>query len=510
VLILRMKRCETALAGGRLDEAIDLLSQPDVRAHRRGQELMDQLSGALIERSRQHLAAGRFGPAGEDCRKAELLTGNTADIAELRAAIEHATTGQRARQLKQQQAAASARRLVEDGQLTLGYQLAARADHAGTMIADIDDRRLLLERYLAEAAAAFKRMDYEEAARQVSRAKSISPGSADVQALAKTISDDVAAEAERLVVSGQLSAAELMLGRLNPPCATQPAIERIRRGLDQCRLAWDQVGRGQHREAGELLARLLHLWPSADWLRTAASSLRHADGAIGEVRSGPLGLLNAHQTIAMPNGRPPLPLPPIISPPRTRGRRFLLHVDGAGSFLVLQGHSITVGPQSASSPPDVPLMTSTRALAITLSRSDEDYFLTASSPVSVNDKPVASKLLACGDRIAIGPRCRIQISRPNPASASAVLHVSGARVPWGGVRNVLLMDRELVIGPIASAHIKTRETGEQMVLQATDGQLLCRATGPIAIDGRPAGKIAELIPGVRVVSGSLSLVMQDV
>src|SRR2546421_174944 len=92
------------------------------------------------------------------------------------------------------------------------------------------------------------------------------------------------------------------------------------------------------------------------------------------------------------------------------------------------------------------------APVVTLSRSDEDYFLNSPrSPVAVNERMVSSALLSNGDRIGIGPRCRIEFRRPNAASASAILDVSGARLPWGGVKGVLLMDRELIVGPMASA-----------------------------------------------------------
>src|SRR2546423_1722345 len=91
---------------------------------------------------------------------------------------------------------------------------------------------------------------------------------------------------------------------------------------------------------------------------------------------------------------------------------------------------------------------------LTLSRCEEDYFLSAGAvPVAVNDRAATGKLLATGDRIAVGPRGRIEFRRPNAASGTAVLQISGARLPWGGVREVLLMDREIVLGASAAAHI---------------------------------------------------------
>ena len=122
--------------------------------------------------------------------------------------------------------------------------------------------------------------------------------------------------------------------------------------------------------------------------------------------------------------------------------------------------------------------------------------------------PFSSALLTGGDRISLGSRCRIGFRRLNAASASASLHISGARLPWGGVQAVLLMDRELIIGPLASAHVRTRDSTEQLVLQAGgDGTLLGRASERIALDGRPGDRITPIALGARVTVGNLSLVV---
>ncbi len=195
-------------------------------------------------------------------------------------------------------------------------------------------------------------------------------------------------------------------------------------------------------------------------------------------------------------------------PVAPRGQRLLLHVDGSGCYVVILGDAIDIGPISGSRPPDLPLMTSPTAPAVTLCRSDEDYFLNARAPVPLNQRPVTSALLAHGDQIGIGPRCRIEFRRPNAASGSALLRISGARLPWPAVREVLLMDRELVIGPGASAHVRTREGTEQLTIQVSDGRLLCRCDRAMTVDGVPSGMVAAVTPGSRVEAGTLSFVIQ--
>jgi hypothetical protein len=184
-------------------------------------------------------------------------------------------------------------------------------------------------------------------------------------------------------------------------------------------------------------------------------------------------------------------------------------VDGGGSYLVLRGSTCDIGPVSASKPADLPLIAAAGSPSITLSRCDEDYFLNAPTPVLVNDRPVSSKLLASGDRIAFGPRGRIEFRRPNAASGTALLRVSGARLPWAGVRDVLLMDREIVLGASAAAHVRLPGCPAPIILQATaDGGLLCRAEETILVDAQPAGRSAAVRDGEQIVAGAASFVIR--
>jgi hypothetical protein len=178
--------------------------------------------------------------------------------------------------------------------------------------------------------------------------------------------------------------------------------------------------------------------------------------------------------------------------------RFTLQVDGVGSFVVFRGRSVRIGPVSGGARPDVGLMTEATAPTITITRSDEDYFLSSAVAVGVNDRAVPSKLLCDGDCVAVGPRCRIVFRRPNAASASAVLEVSGARIAGASdARRVILMDREIIMGDAASAHVRTREVRGPAVLLASGGRLSLKAEG----------SVAEVPVGQHVNVGSLGLVV---
>ena len=70
-----------------------------------------------------------------------------------------------------------------------------------------------------------------------------------------------------------------------------------------------------------------------------------------------------------------------------------------------------------------------------------------------------------------------------------------------------LIDREIILGDSAAAHVRVRECPGAVILQATQDGLLCRADDTLSIDGRPAGRAAPVPDGARVVVGSLSFVV---
>jgi hypothetical protein len=531
VLILRLKRCERALAGGRLDEAMKLLLPANARAHRRGQELLDQLVAALIERGRGHLAEGRLGPADADWHAAASLAGNTPPVAQLRASIDQVIADRQQVSEDRRRAKCAVDAFVRQGQFTLAHNVAearAGSDPAGTgaIVADIDVTRSALARLTADVVGALAQDDWESAVDRIAAAGSALGAEARVQQLKREVAGRAADEAGTLIDAGRLEEAASVLRRVAALGGGLGEVESLRRGLDQCQIAWQYVRSARFRDAREVLERLATAWPGARWIMAASEELRRACDSIETVRSGTLGMLDGGDaTVAFPAmaaalaprraaaipGVRPVSSPALRTPsPTPSARRFLLHVDGAGSYLVLQGSTFEVGPVSASRPVDLPLIVAAGSPTLTLSRCDEDYFLnTPAAPVAVNDRVASGKLLATGDRIAVGPRGRIEFRRPNAASGTAVLQINGARLPWGGVREVLLMDREIVLGASAAAHVRVRECPAPVILQATaDGGLLCRAEETVIVDGRPCGRAASVRDGARVVVGAASFVIR--
>ena len=153
---------------------------------------------------------------------------------------------------------------------------------------------------------------------------------------------------------------------------------------------------------------------------------------VEEIRGGPLGLLaEAFRPAAEPDTMGPsfsdhpekMREDPIRREPGgdRLPNRFLMHVDGAGSYLVVRDRCVAVGPASSSQRPDVGLVAEPGLPTVTIERNDEDYFLVSPQPVKVNDQQVTRKLLADGDSIVLSPRCRLKFTLPNAAATTAVL-----------------------------------------------------------------------------------------
>ena len=161
--------------------------------------------------------------------------------------------------------------------------------------------------------------------------------------------------------------------------------------------------------------------------------------------------------------------------------RFLLQVDGVGCFLVVRNSAVTIGSVSSSRQCDVGLIAQANLPVAMIERLDDDYFVRSDGSVRVNDKSATSRLLMHGDRIELSPRCTMKYHLPNAASTSAMLDLTGAKLPRADVRKVILLDSTIIVGPGSAAHVRADELAKPMVLHLRNGQLHC-PTDVMAMD----------------------------
>ena len=522
MLILRIRQAETALKDGRLDEAYELAGDQNLRAHRRGQELINRLARAFVARGREHLAHERYTQALADCEKAGKLGGNLADAAELRTAITEAMTEQQRQARKADDAIAVTRQHIDDGQLSLAKGALADLDANSARVAGLQHqvaaRKGKAEAGLDRARAALEREDWDAAIDALLEAGRSHAANQRLTELTAQVTSAVTQQVRAAIDQGRLPLADSLIRRLKPLSGETTDLQELTGVIAQCRHALRCIEQGQLRSAGEILGRLDSLLPEASWLGIAHDAVQQAAERLERVRGGPLGLLSA------PLARSAEPASMAGPPPRshkvdadetmrvkpmdtTLPSRFMLQVDGVGSYLVLRDRCVTIGPISSSRRPDVGLVAEPGLPVAGIERTDEDYFIVSDREVTVNDAPVTRKLLADGDRIALSPRCRMRFTLPNAASTSAVLNLSGTRLPRGDARRVILMDRSLVIGPGSSAQVRADALSEPVILYVRDGRLLCQTSQEVLLDERPITAQEGIRMGAHVCVGAVSFVV---
>lgn len=507
MLILRIRQAEVALADGRLDEAFGLCGGDDarsaaLRAHRRGQDVVGRLARALVQRGKQHLLADRLSLALADCGKAEQLAGNLPEVAELRSAADQLALDQHQRQRKAAQVLAAAREQIENGHLASGERLLASPDapqsRAGALLQDLGARRSAVELALRNARAALDRSDFDAALTDLAAAHKTDLADERVVELTNTIVRTLRTRAAEAFDAGRLDLAESLVKRLLPVDGNGVETQSLQRACGHARQAWQLLDRGRPGEALQILRRLASQFPKAAWMSEPIDQLARAEEAMQALRGGPLGVLGAAGDEPVPHDAPTEPppssgaggagVPPALPRPAlprdaSRGRddratqgdllpaRFILQVDGAGSYLVLRQSSVTIGPVSSSRLPDIALVADPGTPLATIERTEDDYFLRSGGNVLVNDHPMSQKLLTSGDRIGLSHRCRMTFVLPNPASTSAAIDLSGARYPRADVRRVILLDRDILLGPGPAAHVRLDHLPANLVLRLRDGRL---------------------------------------
>jgi tetratricopeptide (TPR) repeat protein len=468
MLILRIRQAEVALSDGRLDEAFELIRPEPARTHRRGQRVMGKLVRALIRRGETHLSDERYLAALADCEKAQQLAGNLPDIVELRRKASDAMLDQQKVARRSAQVLAAAQQHIDRGELSRGAQL--------------------LKNVGEESRAVFLMNEIEAKRDRLERAP------------------ELRQQLQQQIEAGRLDLADLNAAELRSIDGQNLESQALLSALDQCRSAWQMIQSGELRRAEEAVRRLANMFPKAKWVAETSRQLSELARMMEEVRSGPLSMLAGSRdtTVAMPSPKAmPKQMPPPGAPglwaalgangssPVTNGSlpsKFILRVDGAGSFLVLRQPSVTIGPVSSSRVPDVGVMAEPGLPVATIDRVEDDYFLRGSAIAG-------NKLLASGDPIALSPRCKMNFILPHVASTTAVIDLTAARHPRSEIRRIILLDRDLVIGPGPNTHVRADQLTQPVVLKVRGDRLVTDS--------------GELPLGQTVQTGNVSLVISN-
>ena len=532
MLTLRIKQAECALADGRLDEAFGIAKTDDVREHRRGQKLIGKLSRALAKRGWDNLAADRLHQALTDCNKADKLGGNLPKIAELRTAICKAMEEKQHKHQKQSLRLAKARERIENGWLSAGERIlvdcTGGSKQAEILLETVAEKRLEIDALVAKAEQALKREDLEGAI-DILRKSETTLGQdsrlSDMKARTRSLAKKCIIE---YLSSGRIDQADHLLRRIGPSGAESIEIRELALAVSQCRQAAEHVAAGRPHQAAKVLRKVKNCLPSVQWLDKAIEHVEQAGGALDALCEGPLGLsfhdasdveephVGPHAEDTSSSGAECTSDESGLSPAVPQKQRdvlvppaFVLQVDGVGSFLVACNESVTVGPISSSARPTVGLVADPSLGVVSIERADDDYFIRSPEPILVNDQQVTEKLLYEGDRIVLTSMCHMKFHLPNAASTTATLALSSGRLLRPDIRQVILMDRDILIGPDFSNHILADSSRGSVTLFKRNGHLHCKAQQRVMVNEQPFDPSRALPMSVPIRIGEISLVLTE-
>jgi hypothetical protein len=482
-LFVRIRAAERALQEGRIDEAYAAVMQPDVREHRRGQKLLDDLVRPLLARARLHVQAGRPAEACHDLDRLKAAGRATPEVNELRQRAGEQLDAQRQENGQRRAASAQAEAKLAAGRLESGRLAIERVEDTrrrDELRARLDIRGKRSAQVLAQVRAALQRGDplaaarhWQESVEQHGRTQETDELAAEVATACRKELDDCFAR-----------------GRLEPLLATQPVVAALRAlspTLEEfgqvaalCARGAAQLGARDYAGLRETALRLRAARGDAAWIDDVLAALDKLAEARDALLASPLGLF---ATAAGPAGpAAPGPASPALGPsfepdPAAAAlgpRPLLVLVDGAGSNLLVPQECVRIGRAGGSRVVEVPIPADLQSHHADIERDGSDYFLTAHGPVQINQRDVHRTLLRSGDRLVLGRSARLTFHKPSVKSDTAVLELSHrARLPQDVCGVVLFCDTCLV-GPQSVCHIRTREGQSQVVLFERGGRLYGR------------------------------------
>jgi hypothetical protein len=280
VFNLPLRQAETALREGRLNEAFQLATRPDVREHRDGQRLITRLSEEFLSRGRGHLEAGRFSEARSDCDYARKLSGNLDSIGELTSLIADAERQKTRGTRQKEQLINAARAELDQGDCSLGGQIVSKLpdddSNAGLLADSIEIRRDQIERAAERARAAVETGQLVESASAVADLRRLSAKHRDLPGLVDQLTKSAESEVRAELSAGRLDRAEWLLSRLGEFLDESAELATLAPVPGQAKRIAKLLETASYAEATVELRRLSGILGEAKWLNEVLSKAEQA------------------------------------------------------------------------------------------------------------------------------------------------------------------------------------------------------------------------------------------
>lgn len=493
---VRLKTAEDAFDDGRIDEAFDVVTMPDLAGHRRTQVLLNKLTEALLARGQEHLLNQRFGEALADFERAGRCGHATEKVAEWRnravAASREAVDSRKNREaaLAEAQARMAAGSLhgarsaldavggMDAGRMKMQDAIARQSDRAAVALEDAEE--------------AFKRDDLPTSVARLRAAMQLHAKMDGVSDLETRLVSRVVKNAMESFRQGRLQRAEQQMALLADVGRDRTERIEAQNALQLARDAGKAIGDSRYAAAGVFLGRLAQTEHKGDWVASTRDQLNQLDDLRRSVLEGPLACFVSHEAhravepvhehtmTVSPAPRPAAPpvLRALNNPMPEQGhRRLMLRIDGVGSFLLLNSQRVSIGRAGAGATADLQLVSDLADRQAEIIRSGDDYFVAASGGVELAGRPVEHALLQNGDKVRLGHRVRLRFLRPSRKSAAAVLELGEGVRMASDCRRAILMGGPLIISPRRDSHIVTPPGSGEYVLMLRNGAVMLKSTG---------------------------------
>lgn len=458
----KLREAQVAWEQGRLEEAAELLGQPELKSYLPVQQLGVQVSEQLARRALERAASGDFSGAWRDLDQARHLVGETANWQRLSQAVAEVAVGDVVQHLAASDFPGAQSRLdILDKRKMPGIALATLREVA---------KRLESARKLSQ------RGKFSEAEEQLAAAAALRPDLALIEEKRRACRERV--ERAR-VLNEQLHAAVAAEEWTKVAALADELLEispEHRVARDARKRAWEKVG------APVVDSR--HVAETQHW--------GGIEGATGDgQRDGLRGL---------------------TPPARPGAKRFMLWIDAVGGYLVCLGNEIVIGQATPGSLAEVAIQADLSRKHAKIVRHTEGYSLEPlGGKVAINGKAVGEAvLLSDGDELLFGEAVKVRFRKPHVLSSSARLEIVSGHRSAPHADGVILMAESCVLGPKWQNHVVCREWVNDVVLYRGDGQIMCRAMESIEIDGKLHDGRGAVQPGSRVVGSDFALSLEGV
>lgn len=521
---IRFKRIEAALNDARLDEAWELLQNPDVRSHRAGQKLLTRLTQAYLKRGKEHLETGHLDAALADCVRAEKMAGNLPETAQLRARLGQAMSDVRQSQDQQANRLMQARKHIGQGWFSgvqkildgCGDRQAEQLKEAAQFAkAEYDSLVCRIEETLAAK-------DIVAAARMHNKLSASGGHNGKFSDLRNRIETAALRDAGELLRQGQIEQAAVILGAFGDVSGQWGRLYPLSQAVFYCRKGADSLHSGHYSQAVVELKKAHMLYSGMSWLGKVIEQAGQAARACEAIEISPLGLLGAQPSeksfltsrqighikdlpvLANLKNEVCCPMDKLNNPD-TAAVKYLFQIDGIGAYIVVVSDCLTLGPISSSRRPDLGFVTNPDGSVKKIERIDGDYFL-SDVQAGLQMNKANGKLLCEGDKIDISSRCRMKFTQPNPASGTACLSLASAKLPRSDIQSIILLDREMILGPSRNCHIQSGHIDENMTFFVRGGKLFYQGDQAVMCDGIALNPQDGIAGGKPVDIGSLRVV----